>query len=77
MNITTKSQTIEYLGAIKVIGEIMLRKITDTSDIEQGDILRDPVTNALFEVIKVDFGMALLEIKTKSSQILREPSRRI
>ena len=46
-----------------------MRKISDTSDIKQGDILRDPVTNALFEVLKVDFGMALLEIKTKSSQI--------
>nr|DAP76511.1 MAG TPA: hypothetical protein [Caudoviricetes sp.] len=41
-----------------------MRKITDTSDIKQGDILHDPVTNALFEVLKVDFGMALLEIKT-------------
>ena len=50
-----------------------MRKITDTSDIKQGDILRDPVTNALFEVIKVDFGMALLEIKTKSSQICASP----
>lgn len=50
-----------------------MRKISDTSDIEQGDILRDPVTNALFEVIKVDFGMALLEIKTKSSQICASP----
>lgn len=44
-----------------------MRKITDTSDIEQGDILRDTVTNALFEVIKVDFGMALLEMRTPSS----------
>lgn len=50
-----------------------MRKISDTSDIEQGDILRDPVTNALFEVLKVDFGMALLEIKTKSSQICASP----
>lgn len=50
-----------------------MRKITDTSDIKQGDILRDPVTNALFEVLKVDFGMALLEIKTKSSQICASP----
>ena len=50
-----------------------MRKITDTSDIKQGDILRDPVTNAFFEVIKVDFGMALLEIKTKSSQICASP----
>lgn len=50
-----------------------MRKISDTSDIKQGDILRDPVTNALFEVIKVDFGMALLEIKTKSSQICASP----
>ena len=50
-----------------------MRKITDTSDIKQGDILRDPVTNALFEEIKVDFGMALLEIKTKSSQICASP----
>ena len=44
-----------------------MRKISDTSDIKQGDILRDPDTNALFEVLKVDFGMALLEIMTKSS----------
>ena len=50
-----------------------MRKISDTSDIKQGDILRDPVTNALFEVLKVDFGMALLEIKTKSSQICASP----
>lgn len=50
-----------------------MRKITDTSDIKQGDILRDPVTNALFEVLKVDFGMALLDIKTKSSQICASP----
>ena len=50
-----------------------MRKITDTSDIEQGDILRDPETGALFEVLKVDFGMALLEIKTKSSQICASP----
>lgn len=50
-----------------------MHKITDTSDIKQGNILRDPVTNALFEVLKVDFGMALLEIKTKSSQICASP----
>lgn len=50
-----------------------MRKITDISDIKQGDILRDSVTNALFEVLKVDFGMALLEIKTKSSQICASP----
>lgn len=50
-----------------------MRKITDTSDIKQGDILRDPETGALFEVLKVDFGMALLEIKTKSSQICASP----
>lgn len=50
-----------------------MRKISDTCDIKQGDILRDPVTNALFEVLKVDFGMALLEIKTKSSQICASP----
>jgi hypothetical protein len=50
-----------------------MRKITDTSDIKQGDILRDPETGALFEVIKVDFGMALLEIMTKSSQICANP----
>lgn len=39
-----------------------MRKISDTSDIKQGDILRDPVTNALFEVIKVEKHRALLEI---------------
>ena len=50
-----------------------MRKISDTSDIEQGDILRDPETGALFEVLKVDFGMALLEVKTKSSQICASP----
>ena len=50
-----------------------MRKITDTSDIKQGDILHDPETGALFEVIKVDFGMALLEIMTKSSQICASP----
>lgn len=50
-----------------------MRKISDTSDIKQGDILRDPVTNALFEVIKVDFGMALLELKNKTSQICASP----
>lgn len=50
-----------------------MRKITDTSDIKQGDILHDPETGALFEVIKVDFGMALLEIMTKSSQICANP----
>lgn len=50
-----------------------MRKITDTSDIKQGDVLRDPETGALFEVIKVDFGMALLEIMTKSSQICANP----
>lgn len=50
-----------------------MRKISDTGDIKQGDILRDPVTDALFEVLKVDFGMALLEIKTKSSQICASP----
>ena len=48
-------------------------KITDTSDIKQGDILRDSETGALFEVLKVDFGMALLEIKTKSPQICASP----
>lgn len=42
-----------------------MRKITDTSDIKQGDILHDPDTGALFEVLKVDFGMALLELKIK------------
>ena len=50
-----------------------MRKISDASDIEQGDILRDPETGALFEVLKVDFGMALLEVKTKSSQICASP----
>lgn len=50
-----------------------MRKITDTSDIAPFDILQDPETGALFEVIKVDFGMALLEIKTKSSQICASP----
>ena len=50
-----------------------MRKITDTSDIKQGDILRDPDTNALFEVLKVETGMALLEIMTKSSQICANP----
>ena len=50
-----------------------MRKITDTSDIKQGDILHDPEIGALFEVIKVDFGMALLEIMTKSSQICANP----
>jgi hypothetical protein len=56
-----------------MIKESTMRKISDTSDIKQGDILRDPVANALFEVLKVDFGMALLEIKTKSSQICASP----
>lgn len=50
-----------------------MRKISDTSDIKQGDILRDPVTNALFEVIRVDFGMALLELKNKTPQICASP----
>lgn len=50
-----------------------MRKITDTSDIKQGDILRDPETGALFEVLKVETGMALLEIMTKSSQICANP----
>lgn len=50
-----------------------MRKISDTSDFKQGDILHDPETGALFEVLKVDFGMALLEIKTKSPQICATP----
>ena len=50
-----------------------MRKITDTSDIRQGDILRDPETGALFEVLKVETGMALLAIMTKSSQICASP----
>ncbi len=50
-----------------------MRKISDTSDIKQGDILRDPETRALFEVLKVDFGMALLELKNKTSQICASP----
>lgn len=50
-----------------------MRKITDTSDIKQGDILHDPETGALFEVLKVDFGMALLELKNKTSQICANP----
>lgn len=50
-----------------------MRKITDTSDIKQGDILRDPETGALFEVLKVETGMALLVIMTKSSQICASP----
>lgn len=50
-----------------------MRKITDTSDIKQGDILRDPETGAFFEVLKVDFGMALLELKNKTSQICANP----
>ena len=50
-----------------------MRKITDTSDIQRGDILKDPETGALFEVLKVDFGMALLELKTKTSQICANP----
>lgn len=50
-----------------------MRKITDTSDIKQGDILRDSETGALFEVLKVETGMALLEIMTKSSQICASP----
>lgn len=50
-----------------------MRKITDTSDIKQGDILQDPETGALFEVLKVETGMALLEIMTKSSQICASP----
>lgn len=44
-----------------------MRKITDTSDIKQGNILRDPETGTLFEVINVDFGLALLEMRTPSS----------
>ena len=51
----------------------MMRKISDTSDFKQGDILHDPETGALFEVLKVDFGMAMLEIKTKSPQICASP----
>lgn len=51
-----------------------MRKISDTSDIKQGDILQDPETGALFEVLKVDFGMAMLEIKTKSPQICATPT---
>lgn len=50
-----------------------MRKITDTSDIQRGDILQDPETGALFEVLKVDFGMALLELKNKTSQICANP----
>ena len=50
-----------------------MRKITDTSDIKQGDILQYPETGALFEVLKVDFGMALLELKNKTSQICASP----
>lgn len=50
-----------------------MRKISDTSDIKQGDVLYDPETSALFEVYKVDFGMALLEIMTKSPQICATP----
>lgn len=50
-----------------------MRKITDTSDIKQGDILHDPETGALFDVLKVDFGMALLELKNKTSQICASP----
>lgn len=50
-----------------------MRKISDTSDIKQGDILRDPETGALFEVLKVETGMALLEIMSKSSQICANP----
>lgn len=48
-------------------------KISDTSDFKQGDILHDPETGALFKVLKVDFGMALLEIMTKSPQICATP----
>ena len=48
-------------------------KVKSIEDIEQGDILRDPSTGALFEVIKVDLGMALLEIKTQSAQICASP----
>lgn len=50
-----------------------MRKISDTSDIKLGDILQDPETGALFKVLKVDFGMALLEIMTKSPQICATP----
>lgn len=50
-----------------------MRKISDTSDIKQGDVLYDPETGALFEVIKVDFGVALLAIMTKSPQICATP----
>lgn len=50
-----------------------MRKITDTSDIALFDILQDPETGALFEVLKVDFGMALLEIKNRTSQICANP----
>lgn len=50
-----------------------MRKISDTSDIKQGDVLYDPETSALFVVYKVDFGMALLEIMTKSPQICATP----
>lgn len=50
-----------------------MRKISDTSDIKQGDILHDTETGALFEVLKVEIGMALLEIMTKSPQICATP----
>ena len=50
-----------------------MRKISDTSDIKQGDVLYDPETSALFVVYKVETGMALLEIKTKSPQICATP----
>lgn len=39
---------------IKVIGvnkDITMRKISDTSDFKQGDVLHDPETGALFEVL--------------------------
>ena len=50
-----------------------MRKISDTSDIKQGDVLYDPETSALFVVYKVETGMALLEIMTKSPQICATP----
>lgn len=50
-----------------------MRKISDTSDFKQGDVLHDLETGALFVVYKVDFGMALLEIMTKSPQICASP----
>ena len=50
-----------------------MRKISDTSDIKQGDVLYDPETGALFVVYKVETGMALLEIMTESPQICATP----